>query len=84
MELLAQEAPRYRMKKMMRRMLDLAPPNAMINAMLMTAPARSLAQRLYFHSRGSDQNFDEWHAAFERGELEPRSEQNNTPKLHLV
>jgi hypothetical protein len=52
--------------------------------MLMTAPARALAQRLYFHARGSDQTFDEWHAAFERGELEPRAEQNNTPKLHLV
>jgi digeranylgeranylglycerophospholipid reductase len=83
-KLLTHEAPRYRMKKVMRRMLDLAPPNALINAMLMTAPARALAQRLYFHARGSDQNFEEWHAAFERGELEPRPEQNNTPKLHLV
>lgn len=81
---LAREAPRYRMKKMMRRMLDLAPPNMLINAMLMTGPARALAQRLYFHARGGDRNFDEWHAAFERGELEPRSERNSTPKLHLV
>jgi len=83
-KLLVQEAPRYRLKKLMRRMLDLAPPNALINAMLMTAPARALAQRLYFHARGSDQNFDEWHAAFERGELEPKSEQSNTPRLHLI
>jgi len=83
-KLLAAEAPRYRMKKVMRRMLDLAPPNMLINAMLMTAPARALAQRLYFHTRGSDQTFDEWHAAFERGELEPRPEQSNVPKLHLI
>ena len=83
--LLAREAPRYRLKKLMRLALDLAPPNMLINAMLMTAPARALAQRLYFHSRGGEpQSFRAWSEAFERGELEPQRENARAPKLHLV
>ena len=81
---LAREAPRYRLKKIMRRVLDLAPPNALINAMLTTAPARTLAQRLYFHARGGDTDFETWNDAFDRGELEPRREESRGPKLHLV
>jgi flavin-dependent dehydrogenase len=81
---LVREVPRYRLKKIMRRMLDLAPPNALINAMLMTAPARTLAQRLYFHARGGDTDFETWNEAFARGELEPRREEARGPKLHLV
>ncbi len=80
----AREVPRYRLKKIMRRVLDLAPPNALINAMLMTAPARTLAQRLYFHARSGDTDFDTWNEAFARGELEPRREEARGPKLHLV
>jgi flavin-dependent dehydrogenase len=58
---LTREAPRYRAKLMLRRLLDLAPPNALINAALMTAPMRQLAQRLYFHARGeSAQSFEDW------------------------
>jgi len=65
---LAEEAPRYRAKLWLRRALDLAPPNALINAALMTAPMRRLAQRLYFHSRGeSAQSFEAWSRAFEQG-----------------
>jgi len=65
---LAAEAPRYRAKLWLRRALDLAPPNALINAALMTAPMRRLAQRLYFHSRGeSSESFEEWSRAFEQG-----------------
>ncbi len=82
---LLREAPRYRLKKIMRTALDLAPPNALINAMLMTQPARALAQRLYFHARGGEaESFEAWSAAFERGELDPRRERSNAPKLHLV
>ena len=56
----------------MRRLLDLAPPNALINAALMTSPMRKLAQRLYFHARGeSAESFEAWSQAFERGEAEP-------------
>ena len=63
---LAAEAPRYRAKLWLRRALDLAPSNALINAALMTAPMRRLAQRLYFHSRGeSAESFEIWSRAFE-------------------
>ncbi|HEX4635773.1 MAG TPA: NAD(P)/FAD-dependent oxidoreductase [Rhizomicrobium sp.] len=66
---LAAEAPRYRAKLWLRRALDLAPPNALINAALMTAPMRRLAQRLYFHARGeSGESFESWSRAFEQGQ----------------
>lgn len=71
-KMMAAEAPRYRAKLAMRRLLDLAPPNALINAALMTSPMRKLAQRLYFHARGeSAESFEAWSQAFERGEAEP-------------
>jgi flavin-dependent dehydrogenase len=83
--LLAREAPRYRLKKLMRHALDVAPPNFLINAMLMTAPARALAQRLYFHARGGDpQSFRAWSEAFERGELEPPRASARGVNLHLI
>jgi len=69
---LAREIPRYRIKRLLRRALDLAPPNALIDAMLMTAPMRAFAQRLYFHRRGGDPaSFEAWSRAFESGEMEP-------------
>lgn len=68
---MTREAPRYRAKLLLRRLMDLAPPNALINAALMTAPMRRLAQRLYFHSRGERaESFEAWTRAFEQGELE--------------
>jgi digeranylgeranylglycerophospholipid reductase len=75
----AREVPRFRTKLMMRTLLDLAPPNVLINAALMTRPMRVLAQRLYFHSRGGG-SFEAWTEAFERGEVESVPA---TP-LHLV
>jgi len=67
---LAREVPRFRVKLAMRALLDLAPPNVLINAALMTSPMRALAQRLYFHSRGGDAtSFEDWTKAFERGEM---------------
>jgi geranylgeranyl reductase family protein len=80
---LAREAPRWRLKRMLRMALDLAPPNALINAMLMTAPARALAQRLYFHARAGG-SFAEWNDRFERDEIDVTREERNTPRLHLV
>jgi flavin-dependent dehydrogenase len=72
---LAVEAPRYRAKLWLRRALDLAPPNALINAALMTAPMRRLAQRLYFHSRGeSAESFEAWSRAFEQGSRPARAD----------
>ncbi len=75
---MTREAPRYRAKLAMRRLMDMVPPNGLINAALMTAPMRSLAQRLYFHARGeSAESFEDWCRAFERGEDEP-------PRLKLL
>ena len=55
------EAPRYGAKLLLRRALDLAPPNVLINAMFMTGPMRALAQRLYFHARGeTEESFAAW------------------------
>ncbi|NOT39552.1 MAG: NAD(P)/FAD-dependent oxidoreductase [Alphaproteobacteria bacterium] len=49
---LAREAPRFRTKLWLRRMLDLAPPNWVWNLALGTAPFRAFAQTIYFHQRG--------------------------------
>ncbi|HWA91298.1 MAG TPA: NAD(P)/FAD-dependent oxidoreductase [Rhizomicrobium sp.] len=74
---LKREAPRYTAKRWMRRALDLAPPNVLINALLMTPPARAMAQRLYFHTRATPG------VAFEdRNEDEPV--QKPAARLHLV
>jgi flavin-dependent dehydrogenase len=50
---LARETPRFRMKLLLRRMLDLAPPNWVWDAALRTMPFRSMAQAIYFHRRHS-------------------------------
>jgi flavin-dependent dehydrogenase len=69
----AREIPRYRLKRALRRVLDLAPPNVLIDAMLMTAPLRALAQRLYFHRRSGDPaSFEAWQEDFARGDMEPK------------
>ncbi len=49
---LAPEMPRFVLKGWMRSVLDLAPPNALINAALATAPMRRFAEHVYFHRRG--------------------------------
>ena len=73
LEAFAREIPRYRLKRALRRVLDLAPPNALIDAMLMTAPLRALAQRLYFHRRSGDPaSFEAWQEDFARGNMEPQ------------
>jgi flavin-dependent dehydrogenase len=75
---LAREAPRYGAKLLLRRALDLAVPNMLINAVFMTAPVRALAQRLYFHARGeTDESFAAWSERFARGDVE-------APKLRLL
>lgn len=76
---MTREAPRYRAKLMLRRLLDLAPPNALINAALMTAPMRRLAQRLYFHSRGENgESFEAWSQTLAQGEPDAK------PNLRLL
>ncbi|MBS0241210.1 MAG: NAD(P)/FAD-dependent oxidoreductase [Proteobacteria bacterium] len=50
---LARELPSFALKGLMRRALDLAPPNALIDLGLGTALMRRLATRIYFHRRGA-------------------------------
>jgi hypothetical protein len=79
------ETPKFRTKRLMRALLDFAPPNALINAMLMTEPVRALAQRIYFHSRAGDAaSFDAWSKAFEKGELEPTPPQPPSITLRVI
>jgi flavin-dependent dehydrogenase len=67
---LARETPHFRRKLLMRRMLDLAPPNWIWNLAFGTSGFRTLAQRVYFHRRGE--------AGDEAGErLAPISERTN-------
>jgi digeranylgeranylglycerophospholipid reductase len=82
---LAREAPRYRAKLVLRRLMDTIPSNTAINALLMTAPAKALAQRLYFHSRaGTQESFDQWAREFEEGELSKSAPELPAPKLRLI
>jgi flavin-dependent dehydrogenase len=81
---LVREAPRYRVKQMLRRLLDTAPSNSLIDAFLMTGPMRTIAQRAYFHSRsGNRDSFDAWSKEFERGEL-TTSPKVAGPTLRLI
>jgi flavin-dependent dehydrogenase len=67
------EVPRFRLKRALRRMLDLAPANALINLMLMTPPMRMIAQRIYFHSRSGDWGeFESWQQESDGRDFEPR------------
>ena len=80
---LQREAPRFRAKRILRRVLDTAPSNALINTLLMTAPMKALAQRLYFHSRsGSAESFAAWSAEF--GTSEQSTPRPPGPRLHLI
>lgn len=49
---LMRELPRFRAKQLLRSMLDLAPPNMLIDLALATTPMRRLAEKVYFHRRG--------------------------------
>jgi flavin-dependent dehydrogenase len=63
---LRRELPTFRLKRVMRAALDLAPPNPFIDLALATAPARRLAERIYFHRRGSrGMDFDAYRAWLE-------------------
>jgi flavin-dependent dehydrogenase len=82
---LAREAPRYRTKLLLRRLLDMAPSNGLIDALLMTSPIQALAQRMYFHSRaGSAESFEAWAEEFERGELQKSPPELSGPKLRVI
>jgi digeranylgeranylglycerophospholipid reductase len=49
---IARETPRFGSKLIMRRVLDLAPPNWLWNSIFGTAAFRQLAHAVYFHRRG--------------------------------
>ena len=51
--MLARELPNYVAKATLRRMLDSAPPNPILDALLQTTPMRLLAQHVYFHRRNA-------------------------------
>jgi flavin-dependent dehydrogenase len=51
---LSREIPAMRAKRLLRLALDRAPPNALVNMALATAPVRRMAERIYFHRRGAD------------------------------
>jgi flavin-dependent dehydrogenase len=50
---LAAELPHFSLKCGLRMALDLAPPNALISALLRSRPLGWLAQHIYFHRRGA-------------------------------
>jgi len=60
---LAPELPAFAAKKVMRKALDLAPPNAVIDLALRFEPMRWLARHVYFHRRGAGGvSFEEFEA----------------------
>lgn len=79
------EIPRFRLKRALRRLFDMAPPNALINLMLLTPPMRMFAQRLYFHSRGCDpEDFETWQQEFENCDYQPRLQLPAKQTWHVV
>jgi geranylgeranyl reductase family protein len=60
---LQRELPTFQLKRLMRAALDLAPPNPLVDLALATAPARRIAERIYFHRRGGrGMDFDAYRA----------------------
>jgi flavin-dependent dehydrogenase len=77
MAVFAREIPRYTAKSALRRVLDMAPPNWLIDMFLATAPMRRLAQRIYFHRRRGDQeSFEAWQREFEDQKYDPSPHNN--------
>lgn len=75
----ARETPKFAVKRALRRLLDVAPPNRLIDLLLMTAAARAIAQRIYFHSRGGDwDEFSTWQKNFDRQSFDARAPETRT------
>lgn len=66
---LSREYPKFRLKKLMRAGLDLAPPNPLINLGLSSALMRKLATRIYFHRTAAS---GQTYADFQEKVLVPR------------
>ncbi len=54
------DLPRFHIKSRLRQALNFGPPNWMYELMIGTPPLRALAQRLYFHRRGSGGSFEDF------------------------
>lgn len=54
------DLPRFHIKSRLREALNFGPPNWMYELMIGTPPLRAIAQRLYFHRRGSGGLFDDF------------------------
>ena len=50
---LARDVPKFRLKRLLRFGLDLAPPNFLIDLALSTSSMRKIAEQVYFHARGT-------------------------------
>jgi flavin-dependent dehydrogenase len=74
-EVIGRELPNFALKSAMRRALDLAPSNALLNALLATSPMRALARHIYFRRRGSTSltlaEFEARLSGFESGFAKP-------------
>lgn len=72
---MTRELPNFGLKSAMRRALDLAPSNGILNALLATAPMRALARHVYFRRRGGSAltlaEFEARLIAFQGGAIEP-------------
>lgn len=77
--ILRDELPRFRVKGLLRRGLDLGLPNPVLNAALSTPAARAFAQRVYFHRRGArGLDFETWRRALDSGESTPPQARRGT------
>lgn len=63
-QVIDKDLPRFHIKSRLRSALNFGPPNWMYEMMIGTPPLRALAQRLYFHRRGSGGSFDEFAEKF--------------------
>lgn len=81
----AREIPHYPLKSLLRLGFDLAPPNFLFNAILMTPLARALAQRIYFHRRGGGaDSFETWSDALARDDMSPVASPHREPELRGI
>jgi digeranylgeranylglycerophospholipid reductase len=55
-QVLAKELPSFTKKLLLRKAMDLGPPNWLYNTLIGTAPMRWFARQVYFHRRGQMQN----------------------------
>ena len=52
-QVMAAEYPTFRLKSVLRGLMDIGPPNWLLNAALSTAPMQALAAHIYFHRRAT-------------------------------